>query len=189
MGRPKTFDEDAAVRAAMELFWTRGYQATTPAELGEALGIGRGSLYHAFGSKHGLYQRALEHYIAEQRQRMLDALEGEGSTTERMRRALAVILDGAQDPRGCMVTMAAIEAPPEDDATVAVVQGVLAGQREVLRATIEDGRRLGDLPTGPDTPDAGDAADAIVALLNGVRVMQRAGQAPPPLVDMAMRLL
>jgi TetR/AcrR family transcriptional regulator, transcriptional repressor for nem operon len=189
VGRPRTFDEDAAVRAAMELFWTRGYQATTPAELGEALGIGRGSLYHTFGSKHELYQRALTAYIAEQRQRMIDALDGEGSTSDRIRRALAVVLDGADDPRGCMITMAAIEAPPDDVATGAVVREVLAGQREVLRTTIEDGRRLGDLPNGADTPDAGDAADAVIALLNGVRVMQRAGQAPPSLVDLAMRLL
>jgi TetR/AcrR family transcriptional repressor of nem operon len=189
VGRPRTFDEGAAVRAAMELFWTRGYQATTPAELGAALGIGRGSLYHAFGSKHELYQRALRGYVAEQRQRMIDALDGEGPTSDRLRRALAVVLDGADDPRGCMVTMAAIEAPPDDETTAAVVREVIAGQREVLTATIEDGRRLGDLPDGPDAPDAGVAADAVIALLNGVRVMQRAGQAPPSLVDMAMRLI
>ena len=100
-----------------------------------------------------------------------------------------MVLDGADDPRGCMVTMAAVEAPPDDEATAAVVREVLAGQRDVLTAVIEDGRRLGDLPTGPDTPDAGVAADAVIALLNGVRVMQRAGQAPPSLVDVAMRLL
>ena len=189
MGRPRTFDEDAAVGAAMELFWTRGYQATTPAELGAALGIGRGSLYHAFGSKHALYQRALEHYVDDQRRQFLAALEGEGSTSERLRRALSLVLDGADDARGCMVTMAAIDAPPDDETTAAFVRGVLTGQREALRAMIEDGRRLGDLPVGPDTPDAGRAADAIVALLNGVRVMQRAGASPSSLVDLAMRLL
>ena len=64
----KTFDEQAAVGEAMNLFWEKGYRATTPAELGEALGIGRGSLYHAFGSKHALYRRALEQYVADQRQ-------------------------------------------------------------------------------------------------------------------------
>lgn len=189
MGRPKTFDEQSAVRAAMELFWTRGYEATTPAELGEALGIGRGSLYHAFGSKHALYQRALEQYVAEQRQQFVEALDAEGSTSERIRRALSLVLDGTRQARGCMVTMAAVEAPPEDEVTAAFARAVLASQREVLRATIEDGRRLGDLPTGPDAPDAGQAADAVVALLNGVRVMQRVGMAPSSLVDMAMRLL
>jgi TetR/AcrR family transcriptional repressor of nem operon len=189
MGRPRTFDEDVAVRAAMELFWTQGYEATTPAELGEALGIGRGSLYHAFGSKHALYQRALECYVAEQRQAMIAALEGEGPTDERIRRALQLILDGAPDPRGCMVTMAAVEAPPHDEVTTEFVRRVLTAQRAAIRATIEDGRRLGDLPNGPDAPDAGEVADAMIAMMNGVRVMQRAGRPPPALVDMAMRLL
>ena len=88
-----------------------------------------------------------------------------------------------------MVTTAAIEAPPDDEETTAFARAVLTEQRTLLRAAIEDGRRMGDLPTGPDTPDAGQAADAIVALLNGVRVMQRVGAAPSSLVDMAMRLL
>ncbi len=104
-------------------------------------------------------------------------------------RALSVILDGSPQPRGCMVTTAAIEAPPDDEETTAFARAVLTEQRTLLRAAIEAGRRTGDLPTGPDTPDAGQAADAIVALLNGVRVMQRVGAAPSSLVDMAMRLL
>ena len=189
MGRPKTFDEQAAVGEALKLFWEKGYRATTPAELDEALGIGRGSLYHAFGSKHGLYRRALEQYVADQRQQFAEAFNAEGPMRERIRRALSVILDGSPQPRGCMVTTAAVEAPPDDEETAAFARAVLAEQRKFLRAAIEDGRRLGDLPTGPNTPDAGQAADAIVALLNGVRVMQRVGAAPPSLVDMALRLL
>jgi TetR/AcrR family transcriptional repressor of nem operon len=189
VGRPKAFDEQTAVGEAMELFWEKGYRATTPAELGDALGIGRGSLYHAFGSKHALYRRALEQYVADQRRQFMEAFDTEGSMSDRIRRGLSVILDGAPQPRGCMVTTAAIEAPPDDEETTAFARAVLAEQRTFLRAAIEDGRRTGDLPTGPDTPDAGEAADAIVALMNGVRVMQRVGAAPPSLVDMAMRLL
>ena len=78
----------------MELFWERGYRATTPAELGEALDIGRGSLYHAFGSKHALYRRALEQYVADQRRQFMEAFDTEGSIRDRNRRALAVILNG-----------------------------------------------------------------------------------------------
>jgi TetR/AcrR family transcriptional regulator, transcriptional repressor for nem operon len=189
VGRPKTFDEQAAVGKALTLFWQKGYRATTPAELDEALGIGRGSLYHAFGSKHALYRRALEQYVAEERRRFLEAFDTEGSMSDRLRRALSLILDGAPQPQGCMVTMAAIEAPPDDEEITAFARAVLAEQRTLLRAAIEDGRRTGELPTGPDTPDAARAADAIVALLNGVRVMQRVGAPPSSLVDAAMRLL
>src|SRR6476661_3470735 len=98
----------------MDLFWERGYRATPPAELGEALGSGRGSLYHAFGSKHSLYRRALEQYVADQRRQFMEAFDTEGSMDDRIRRALTVILDGSPQPRGCMITTAAIEAPPDD---------------------------------------------------------------------------
>jgi TetR/AcrR family transcriptional regulator, transcriptional repressor for nem operon len=186
VGRPRTFDENAAVDAAVELFRVRGYRATTPAELGEALGIGRGSLYHAFGSKHELYRRALARYVEQQRRAFLDVLEGEGPADARLRAALGLVLDGGADPRGCLVTTSAIEAPPDDEATAEAVRQVLADQQRALTLAIEAGRRGGDLPPGPD---AAHVAEAMVALLNGVRVMQRAGAPPSPLVDLAMRLL
>src|SRR5580765_661779 len=118
----------------MELFWEKGYRSTTPAELGEAMGIGRGSLYHSFGSKHALYRRALEQYVADQRRQFMEAFNGDGSMSDRIRRALAVILDGSPQPRGCMVTMAAIEAPPDDQKTMAFARAVLTEQRTLLRA-------------------------------------------------------
>jgi len=52
MPRPREFDDGTALDAAMETFWTKGYEATTTAELCENTGLGRGSLYNAFGSKH-----------------------------------------------------------------------------------------------------------------------------------------
>src|SRR5882672_8853229 len=62
MGRLKQFDPEAAVSAAMDLFWRQGYGATTPAALVDALGIGKGSLYNAFDSKRALFEQALRRY-------------------------------------------------------------------------------------------------------------------------------
>ena len=54
MGRPRLFDLDAAIGSALEVFWKQGYAATTPAELLEAIGVGKGSFYNAFESKHAV---------------------------------------------------------------------------------------------------------------------------------------
>ncbi len=62
MARTREFDTEAAVSRAMELFWLRGYEATSVRDLTQHLGIGQGSLYAAFGGKDGLYRAALEHY-------------------------------------------------------------------------------------------------------------------------------
>lgn len=63
MGRIQTFDTVAVVQAARDLFWDKGYEATSLAELEEATGVGRSSLYHAFGSKRGLFDAAVTDYL------------------------------------------------------------------------------------------------------------------------------
>ena len=63
MARPRKFDESDVVAAARDEFWTRGYAATSVDDLTAATGLGKGSLYGAFGDKHGLFLRALDDYI------------------------------------------------------------------------------------------------------------------------------
>ncbi|MBI9113649.1 TetR/AcrR family transcriptional regulator [Sanguibacter suaedae] len=63
MGRPQAFDTATAVRAARDLFWDRGYDATSLADLEHATGLNRSSLYNAFGSKRGLFDHAVRDYL------------------------------------------------------------------------------------------------------------------------------
>ncbi|MEK8143741.1 TetR/AcrR family transcriptional regulator [Streptomyces sp. M10(2022)] len=79
-GRPRTFDLEAVLEAAMLLFWEQGYEATSLTQLREATGLSSASLYGAFGSKEGLFEKAVEHYIA-----------GPGSVTD-------VVADEAASP-------------------------------------------------------------------------------------------
>src|SRR6187431_2602066 len=69
-GRPRSFDTDAAVERAMDVFWTHGYHATALPDLLRATKLSRGSLYAAFGDKHSLFLRALDRYIADALARM-----------------------------------------------------------------------------------------------------------------------
>jgi TetR/AcrR family transcriptional repressor of nem operon len=74
MARVREFDTEAAVEAAMQVFWCRGYEATSVQDLVDATGVGRGSLYAAFGSKEGLYLAALDRYREQLAAPMLDAV-------------------------------------------------------------------------------------------------------------------
>ena len=79
MARPREFDEDAVLDAAMQCFWARGYEATSVRNLIEKTGITGASLYNAFGDKRALYERALHHYVeysVVDRIRRLEALRG-----------------------------------------------------------------------------------------------------------------
>jgi len=88
MGRPKQFNPDLAVANAVDLFWRQGYGATTPAELVEALGIGKGSLYNTFESKHALFEEALRRYGDQRVAGLVDVLNQPGPVRERLQAAL-----------------------------------------------------------------------------------------------------
>lgn len=121
MPRPKEFDRDQALDLATDVFWKRGYEATSIGDLVAALGIGRQSLYDTFGDKHALYLAALDRY----RQRHGGAVTCALESDVPLRRALRTIFEGAidqllGDPQGksCMLVAAIAERCP-DDASVA----------------------------------------------------------------------
>ena len=109
-GRPRTFDRDAALSKAMKLFWIKGYEATSIADLTHALGIGTKSLYAAFGSKDELYAEALSCYSATYEDLVLGRFRAAATAREA---AFAYLWDSAAAmtgsdcdlPHGCMVTL------------------------------------------------------------------------------------
>ncbi|TCK30641.1 TetR family transcriptional regulator [Ancylobacter aquaticus] len=112
-GRPRAFDRDAALAQAMRLFWIKGFEATSIADLTHAMGIGSPSLYAAFGSKQALYVEALRHY-----ERNYEGLVWAGfRTAETAEGAIAALLydsasaltgNVADIPLGCMVALASV---------------------------------------------------------------------------------
>ncbi|MFD0743302.1 TetR/AcrR family transcriptional regulator [Phytohabitans flavus] len=142
MARTKGFDPDVAVDQAMELFWANGYANTTPQQLVEALGIGRGSLYNAFTSKHNLYELALRRYHDRVTTRFIEVLDQPGPARERIRSALELIVTAVhedQQRRGCMIANAAVEFAGTDEAVNRLVRRALHRQEAALRSAIEEG--------------------------------------------------
>ncbi|TWV34728.1 TetR/AcrR family transcriptional regulator [Streptomyces misionensis] len=138
-GRPRAFDMEGVLEAAMRLFWEQGYEATSMAQLREGTGLSSASLYGAFGSKHGLFERTLEHYLAGPG-RVTD-LNGDAALSPR--EAVATMLHGSIDmqtdtshPRGCLVALSGtVRAQGDGDAAV---RRAVAARRAVDRAGIRE---------------------------------------------------
>ncbi|MEU4667590.1 TetR/AcrR family transcriptional regulator [Amycolatopsis sp. NPDC023774] len=173
MGRLRQFDPDVAVEQAMQVFWRQGYAATTPQDLVDALGIGKGSLYHAFGSKHGLFERALRRYRDREAQRLVDALGGPGPVKERLRRALRELVEmdlADPDRRGCLAVNTAAELGGADAAAAGSVGWMFDHVEEAFRALVEEGQRTGELARDRDSRAV---ASMVLATVVGLRVLSR----------------
>jgi TetR/AcrR family transcriptional repressor of nem operon len=111
-GRPREFDTDAAVERAMGVFWSGGYHGTSLPDLPKATALSRGSLYAAFGDKHGLFLRALDRYIDDALTRLDSKLDPRKSALAGVRKCLAGYVDrtsGSAGKRGCLLVATAME--------------------------------------------------------------------------------
>ncbi|MCU1645880.1 MAG: HTH-type transcriptional repressor ComR [Nocardia sp.] len=173
MGRPRDFETDTVLERAMEAFWTHGYANTSPALLAEATGIGKGSLYNAFGSKRELFDQVLSYYDRAGTELATGVLAEPGTTRERLRAWMrfAVDTDLAQPVRrGCLVANTALELAGHDAEANRAVTVAQQHMVETLAARIDRGRRDGDVPAEID-PQA--YAEFIVNTIAGLRVIAK----------------
>ncbi|MGK5636900.1 TetR/AcrR family transcriptional regulator [Streptomyces sp. URMC 126] len=178
MGRPKQFDPDVAVERAMEVFWSKGYAATTPQDLVDALGIGKGSLYNAFGSKRALFELSLRRYRDREARALIGMLEEGGPVKERLRRALRFLAEmDLADParRGCMAVNVAAELGGKDEEAVEVVRRMFDRTEDGFRALIEEGQRSGEIAAGRDARSVGSL---LLNTVIGLRLMARVVDGP-----------
>ena len=178
MGRPKNFEPDDVVARAMDAFWTNGYAGTSPAALAEATGVGKGSLYHSFGSKRQLFDKALELYDAAGTDLAEQCLSQPGTTRERIREFLVMMVDAdlaRPIPRGCLGVNTAIEFAPHDPDATRAVRAMQEHTIAALSARIAKGRRDGDVSAETD-PEA--FAHFLMNTISGLRVMTKTFDGP-----------
>lgn len=170
MARTKEFDPDVALRAAMDLFWHRGYEATSMQDLVDRLGIGRGSIYATFGSKHELYLLALDRYARESGDRALELLSRPGPALPAVRALVEGFLTEAlTDGKGCFVTNTAVECP-HDPPVARKVESSWDGLETVITGALTRARNQGELAEDKD-PRA--LARFLVIIAQGLKVMAR----------------
>lgn len=165
-GRPRAFDRDAALSCATRLFWTKGYEATSIADLTDAMGIGAPSLYAAFRSKDALYTEALDHYQRSYSALVWSRFETAGTVRDAVRALLmdsAAALTGgvADNPLGCMVTLSAVGSEGHGQLGELVAKARNVGFERV-EARLKQGIADGEIPPATD----------VVALARFVQAVQ-----------------
>lgn len=172
MARPRGFDEQQVLQAASDLFWTKGYEATSTRDLSARTGLPPSSMYGAFGDKRGLFLRSLDHYLDRLRSKM--ARLGAGSSP-----AAAITgffddtIEGSlQDPlqRGCMLVNSALEVSPDNPELGDAVARNLELIETFFRDGLAEAEARGEVALAISRDDA---ARQLLALLLGVRVLAR----------------
>ena len=172
MGRPRSFDPDAILGVALELFWTKGYRATSFDDITRETGINKPSLYAAFGDKPALFAQVLARYHAMLLMHATGLLGGEGSARQAIETWLLSFLpscSGAGGGRGCLSVNASLEAAATADPGVA--KAIKAHNRKVeklLAAAVRRGIAAGELAETID-PDA--AARLLLTTQTGLMVL------------------
>ncbi|MEM1440907.1 MAG: TetR/AcrR family transcriptional regulator [Verrucomicrobiota bacterium] len=149
-GRPKAFDANEALRAALQVFWAKGFDATSIGDLTEATGLGRQSLYNEFGDKQQLFASAIQNYRQCETACMTGILKGEGTAREKLREFFRVALDAHFDGnrRGCFLTTSiAIRSDDDPEMARLMDEGV-----DTLRTAFVDCIREG-ISSGEIDPD------------------------------------
>ncbi len=175
-GRPRAFDIEQALARARDLFWSRGYGATSVQELVDELGVQRGSLYAAFGDKHDLYLKAVALYARENREHLEEILRAD-PVLPALRHMLLepATLTGAREQsqgrRGCLVGNTTAELVPGDDAARALVAAAYDGVVEVMTAALARAQATGEVTTSA-SPEA--QAQLLLLLFQGSALVSRA---------------
>jgi TetR/AcrR family transcriptional repressor of nem operon len=189
MARTKEFDPDAALQKALELFWERGYEATSMADLVSHVGIARASLYDTFGNKQDLYLKALERYLRMRDPDVVEALSQPGPALPAVRALVRAYAEQSlrdERRRGCMVVNAAVELRSRDPRVARRVESSWDTLETALTSALTRARAQGELPADRDP---GALARFLLVVLQGLRVLGRAQPHPARLRDAAEHAL
>jgi AcrR family transcriptional regulator len=183
-GRPRAFDAEQALDAALELFWRHGYEGTSLAALTEAMGINAASLYAAFGNKEALFRRAVKRYVARSVgyfQHALARPTAKAVAEELMRGAVNQVTQSGH-PGGCLLVQGALASNQAADPVRQALREVRHTAEAAIRERFERAAAEGDLPA---TVDPAAFARFISAFNFGVAV-QAAGGASRAQLDEAV---
>ncbi|MEV5782816.1 TetR/AcrR family transcriptional regulator [Streptomyces sp. NPDC052287] len=189
MGRPRRFDEAQVLHNAREQFWNRGYTATSMDDLMAATGLGKGSLYGAFGDKRQLFLRTLDDYRNEQLESVRQILTGPGTGLER----LELLLDGAAhgygddaSRRGCFLAGSTSELHGRESEVVSRARVTYQEIQDLLTACVEDAQREGDLAADASPQEM---ATLLLAVLQGIEFLAKTDMDASALVQIGRSAL
>jgi TetR/AcrR family transcriptional repressor of nem operon len=185
MARKKEFDEDELLEKATNLFWRKGYNATSAQDLVDELKINRSSLYNTYSDKKTLFQKALKKYQEQQTQAVLDLLNNADDPEKAIQQVFDdLVKDSNEDTtaRGCFMVNTAVEIAGQDEEIGALVHANNRSVEDALTAAIEKGQKMGHFST---KNSARAYARFLFGSINALRVIARSGADKSALNDVA----
>ena len=162
VGRPREFDEGAALEAAMGAFWRKGYEATSLAGLCDATGLHKGSLYQTFGSKHELFMQALRHYIDGHFSEVAKAMESSDSPIGNIRAAMQKAVSIVSGDSGCLMVNSLVELAPHDSVVRETLQATAQRRMQKMAELVAQAQAAGEIRD--DNPPEAIAMQLMVTL-------------------------
>lgn len=188
MGRPREFDVEEALDAALVVFWRQGYEGTALSDLTSAMGINRAALYSAFTSKKDLFLRAIDRYYSVDAARtfaVLDEPTARAVTEQYLFRSIDQ-LTNPDRPLGCFVLQSALVCSEENAGVAEHMANLRKNEEALLKERYARAREEGDLPAGEDPASL---ARFVVTFRHGLAVMACGGTPRNELIDSARRML
>ncbi len=177
-GRPKQYDEDQAIQAAGQVFWAKGFSATSLDDLSAAMEMNRPSIYRAFGGKESIYRKALTQFREGMQAAFVRTMLGENDIRKALAKfygeALKVYTSGSE-PKGCMVMSTAATAATSHPEIQADLLTIIRDLDEKIAQRFEQAKEAGQL--SPSFDVNGRAALA-QRLLHSLSLRARAGEQP-----------
>ncbi len=173
-GRPREFDVDEALTAALRVFWSKGYEGASLSDLTEAMGITRPSLYAAFGNKEALFRKALDLYEREKLAYVGEALAAPTArqVAERMLRGSLANQMSECEPKGCLGVISSVACGQEAESIRAHVIERRASSHQAIIDRFEQAKAEGDLPAHVEVSGL---TTYLLALLQGMAVQAGSG--------------
>jgi TetR/AcrR family transcriptional repressor of nem operon len=175
MPRPKSFDQDTVLDQAVQLFWERGYEGTSLADLEAHLGLGRQSLYNAFGDKQTLFLKALERYRSRVGDQRLAELNAPGAGLDAIRAFFRASVESLTAPgkrRACLMANTILERGSQDPDSLMRCNNARNGLERAFRRALVRAKATGELPDGLDVEAT---ATLLVVQAYGLSVLAKSG--------------
>lgn len=187
MARPRKFDETTVMRSVRDQFGRAGYAATSVDDLGVVTGLGKGSLYGAFGDKHSLFVRALDEYCDEVfGAAASELLHGAAPAYDRLATFLRGRAAGHADRRGCLIARSAAERGSVDQDVAQRTGRALTALHSALTGCIAQAQRDGSLDPAADPAGL---ASLVLAVVRGVEALGTGNAAPEIVLQAAEQTL
>lgn len=190
-GRPSQFDETTVLARAAALFWAKGYESTSSEELLQAMGMGKGSLYHAFGSKRALFERVMDHFSNPAVASLIQALEAGVLPLVAIRNFFRGMAGapGDQQRNGCFMGNTLMELSNTDTDLGAKAADRLKKLERLFETLLVEARAAGELRTHEEPAVL---ARYLITLWNGLNITRRVYPDPSDLalvIDMQLKIL